>query len=218
MRMIWWHIVLVVLVSYLFGNISFARIISALKKSDITKMGSGNPGSTNMLRNFGFKIGFLNLLLDMLKGFIPAFLTTIIFKDFPVMLYISGISVIVGHIYPVVYKFKGGKGIATMIGFFFACDWLVTLIVVVVAAISWLLFQYGSVASFICVTVLTVWEGIGAKESLELSESKPICLLLFAIFLLTWFAHRGNIGRLLFGKESKVSLIKKTKKNIKENK
>ena len=216
--MVWWHIVLVVLISYLFGNISFARIISRLKKSDITKLGSGNPGSTNMLRNFGFKIGVLNLFLDMLKGFIPAFITLMIFKDQPIMLYISGLSVIVGHVYPVVYKFKGGKGIATMIGFFFACDWLVTLIVVVVAAISWLIFQYGSVASFICVTVLTVWEGIGAKANLPKSESKVVCLLLFAVFLLTWFAHRGNIERLLFGKESKVSLIKKTKNTIKQGK
>lgn len=214
--MVWWQIILVILVSYMSGNISFARIISKLKHNDITKLGSGNPGSTNMLRNFGLKIGLLNLFLDMLKGFVPAFLTTIIFPSQPIMLYISGLSVIIGHIYPVVYKFKGGKGIATMIGFFFACDLLVTLIVVVVAAISWLIFQYGSVASFICVTVLTVWEGIGAKNTLPVEQSKIICLLLFCIFLLTWYAHRGNIERLLFGKESKVSLIKSTKKKIEQ--
>lgn len=213
--MIWWQILLVVLLSYMCGNISFARIISSLKHNDITKLGSGNPGSTNMLRNFGLKIGLLNLFLDMLKGFVPALITSLIFKSQPAMLYISGLSVIIGHIYPVVYKFKGGKGIATMIGFFFACDWLVTLIVVVVAAISWLIFQYGSVASFICVTVLTVWEGIKAKNTLELSDSKLVCILLFCVFLLTWYAHRGNIERLLFGKESKVSLIKSTKKKIK---
>ena len=214
--MIWWHIVLVIIISYMFGNISFARIISNLKHNDITKLGSGNPGSTNMLRNFGLKIGLINLFLDMLKGFIPAFITSLVFASQPIMLYISGLSVIVGHVYPVVYKFKGGKGIATMIGFFFACDWLATLIVVVVAAISWLIFQYGSVASFICVTVLTVWEGIGAKNSLPVNESKVICILLFCVFLLTWYAHRGNIERLLFGKESKVSLLKKTKKEMKK--
>lgn len=212
--MIWWHILLVAIFSYLFGNLSFARIISRAKHNDITKLGSGNPGSTNMLRNFGFKIGFLNLVLDMLKGFVPAFVVYLIFKN-DIMLYIAGVSVILGHIYPVLYKFKGGKGIATMIGVFFAANPLVTLIVVLVAAGSWLLFQYGSVASFICVTVLTVWEGIQAKTNLELSESKIVCLLLFTIFLVTWFAHRGNIERLLFGKESKVSLIKSTKKQMK---
>ena len=154
----------------------------------------------------------------MLKGFIPALLTTIIFPTQPIMLYVSGLSVIIGHIYPVVFKFKGGKGIATMLGFFFACNWLLTLIVVLIAAISWLIFQYGSVASFICVTILTVWEGVRPKASLPLNESKVVCLLLFCIFLLTWYAHRGNIERLLFGKESKVSLIKSTKKNMKNNK
>lgn len=213
--MVWWQIVLVVVISYLCGNISFARIISNIKHNDITKLGSGNPGSTNMLRNFGLKVGLFNLFLDMLKGFVPAFITSLIFAEQPIMLYISGLSVIIGHVYPVVYKFKGGKGIATMIGFFFACDWLVTLIVVVVAAVSWLIFQYGSVASFICVTVLTVWEGVQAKSTLPLNESKVVCILLFCVFLLTWYAHRGNIERLLFGKESKVSLIKSTKKNMK---
>lgn len=212
--MIWWHIVLVAIISYAFGNLSFARYISRAKKNDITKLGSGNPGSTNMLRNFGFKIGFINLLLDMLKGFVPTLITYLIFKN-EIMIYVAGVSVIIGHIYPVLYKFKGGKGIATMIGVFFATEPIFTGIIVIIAAISWLLFQYGSVASFICVTALTVYEGIKAQNTLPLEESKIVCLLLFAIFLLTWYAHRGNIERLLFGKESKVSLIKTTKKQMK---
>lgn len=213
--MIWWHIVLVVIVSYAFGNISFARIISGRLNADITKMGSGNPGTTNVLRNFGFKIGLTNFVLDILKGFVPVLVATLIFDNM-IMTYISGVSVIVGHIYPVVYKFKGGKGIATMLGVFFASNPVVTLLVVVVAAISWLLFQYGSMASFICVTVLTVVEGIKAKVNLPINESKVVCLLLFSIFLLTWFAHRKNIERLLVGKESKVDLIKSVKKKYKK--
>ena len=212
--MVWWHIVLVAIISYAFGNLSFARYISRAKNNDITKLGSGNPGSTNMLRNFGLKIGVFNLVLDMLKGFVPTLVTYLIFKN-EIMVYIAGVSVIVGHIYPVMYKFKGGKGIATMIGVFFATEPLFTGIIVVIAAVSWLLFQYGSVASFICVTALTVFEGINAQNNLPLNESKVVCLLLFMIFLLTWYAHRGNIERLLFGKESKVSLIKSTKKQIK---
>ncbi len=214
--MIWWHIVLVVLVSYAFGNVSIARIISAKMNADITKMGSGNPGTTNVLRNFGFKVGLINFILDILKGFVPVLLTIVIFENM-IMTYISGVTVIVGHIYPVAYKFKGGKGIATMLGVFFASNPLVTAIVVVVAAICWLLFQYGSMASFICVTFLTVFEGIVAKNNLPLQESRVVCLLLFSIFLLTWFAHRKNIERLLVGKESKVDLIKSVKKKYKNN-
>ena len=213
--MIWWHIILVVLISYAFGNVSVARIISSKLNADITKMGSGNPGTTNVLRNFGFKIGLINFILDILKGFIPVLLTIIIFENM-IMTYISGVSVIVGHIYPVVYKFKGGKGIATMLGVFFASNPIATTIVVVIAGISWLLFKYGSMASFICVTVLTVVEGIKAKSNLSIDDSKAVCLLLFSIFVLTWYAHRKNIERLLVGRESKVDLIKSVKKKYKQ--
>ena len=207
---------LIILISYAFGNVSIARIISSKMNADITKMGSGNPGTTNVLRNFGFKIGLINFILDILKGFVPVLLTIVIFDNM-IMTYISGVTVIVGHIYPVAYKFKGGKGIATMLGVFFASNPLVTAIVVTVAAICWLLFQYGSMASFICVTFLTVFEGIVAKNNLPLQESRTVCLLLFSIFLLTWFAHRKNIERLLVGKESKVDLIKSVKKKYKQN-
>ena len=213
--MVWWHILIIVIVSYFMGNISFSRFLASTKKKDITKLGSGNAGSTNILRNFGFAFGLLNLVLDILKGFLPAFLAYIIFGKNIVYLYIAGISVMVGHIYPVVFKFKGGKGIASMLGVFLAADPIVTLIVIAVAAVSWLIFKYGSVASFICVTALTVYEGIQAKALPE-TKSKMICILLFVIFCLTWYAHRSNIERLLCGRESKVSLIKSTKKKIKE--
>lgn len=213
----WWKILVVILVSYAFGNVSFARIIGKKLNSDITKLGSGNPGTTNVLRNFGFKIGLINFVLDISKGLIPVLLTKLLFDE-PILTYIAGISVIVGHIYPICYKFRGGKGIATMIGVFFATNPIATAIVVVVAAIAWLLFQYGSMSSFICVTVLTVIEGINAKTTLPESESIVVCLLLYSIFLLTWFAHRKNIERLLVGKESKVDLIKSVKKKYKKTK
>lgn len=213
--MIWWQIIIIVILSYFMGNISFSRFLAKTKNKDITKLGSGNAGSTNILRNFGFKFGVLNLTLDILKGFIPSFLAYKVFGDNLIYLYIAGISVMLGHIYPVIFKFKGGKGIASMLGVFLAADPVVTLIVIAVAAVSWLLFKYGSVASFICVTSLTVYEGIKAK-SLVGNEPKIVCALLFVIFCLTWYAHRSNIERLLCGRESKVSLIRKTKKEIKQ--
>ncbi len=212
--MVWWQILIICVVSYFIGNISFSRMIASTKKKDITKLGSGNAGSTNVLRNFGLGMGVLNLVLDVLKGFLPAFLSYIIFGNNLVYLYIAGISVMVGHIYPVVYKFKGGKGIASMLGVFLAADPIVTLIVILCALVCWLIFKYGSLASFLCVTALTVYEGIKAKSMVG-GEGKIVCLLLFVIFCLTWYAHRSNIERLLCGKESKVSLIKSTKKKIK---
>lgn len=212
--MVWWHILIIVVVSYFIGNISFSRMLALSKHKDITKLGSGNAGSTNVLRNFGLGYGVINLVLDILKGFLPAFLSYIIFDGNLIYLYIAGISVMVGHIYPVVFKFKGGKGIASMLGVFLAADPVVTLIVIACALVCWLIFKYGSLASFLCVTALTVYEGIQAKSMPE-GEGKIICLLLFIIFCLTWYAHRSNIERLLCGKESKVSLIKSTKKKIK---
>ena len=213
--MVWWQVLLVVVISYFCGNISFARIISKSQHDDITKLGSGNPGSTNILRNYGFKFGILNLALDMLKSFIPSLATFYIFGHSYVMLYIAGISSMIGHIYPVIFGFKGGKGIATMLGMFLASNPIATLIVIAIGAVIWAIFEYGSVVSFLCITSMTVIEGIRAIMNLNVTDRKIVCLILFAIFLFTWYAHRKNIERLLLGKESKASLIKKTKKKLK---
>lgn len=213
--MVWWQVLLVVIISYFCGNISFARIISKSQHDDITKMGSGNPGSTNILRNYGLKFGVLNLVLDMLKSFIPSLATFYIFGHSYVMLYIAGISSMLGHIYPVIFGFKGGKGIATMLGMFLASNPIATLIVIAIGAVIWAIFEYGSVVSFLCITSMTVIEGVRARMNLNLTDRKIVCLILFEIFLFTWYAHRKNIERLLLGKESKASLIKKTKKKLK---
>ena len=135
--MVWWHILIIIVVSYFIGNISFSRMLALSKHKDITKLGSGNAGSTNVLRNFGLGYGVINLVLDILKGFLPAFLSYIIFDNNLIYLYIAGISVMVGHIYPVVFKFKGGKGIASMLGVFLAADPVVTLIVIACALVCW---------------------------------------------------------------------------------
>lgn len=213
--MIWWHIVLIVVFSYLTGNISFSRFIAKTQNQDITKLGSGNAGSTNVLRNFGFKFGILNLALDILKGVVPCLIVWLTTQSV-VYLYIAGISVMLGHVFPVFFKFKGGKGIATMIGVFAVANPLATVIVVACAAVCWLVFQYGSLSSFVCVTVLTVVEGLHAKAYVQ-PDRIIVSLLLFSIFLLTWWAHRANIQRLIVGKESKVNLIASVKKKIKKN-
>ena len=78
---LWWSFLLLALGSYLVGNVSFARIIASLKNKDITKLGSGNPGTMNISRHFGIKTGVLNLLLDGLKGAVPALFASIVFKS-----------------------------------------------------------------------------------------------------------------------------------------
>ena len=212
--MIWWQVLLVIAVSYLCGNISIARIISKRKNQDITKLGSGNPGMTNTLRNFGVKLAAINLLLDMLKAFAPALIAYYVFGQDRVMLYIAGLSAMCGHIYPVFYKFKGGKGISSMMGIFLASNPIATITIMLIGAVIWFIFEYGSVVSFLCITTLTVVEGIRAKMTLPELDRKIICLMLFAIFAFTWYAHRKNIERLLLGKESKASIKKKVKKKL----
>lgn len=216
--MVWWQVLLAVVVSYFCGNISFARIISRSKNQDITKLGSGNPGMTNTLRNYGFKFGALNLILDMMKAFLPALASFYIFGRSYVMLYIAGISSILGHMFPIVYGFKGGKGVSSTMGMFLAANPLATVICLVIGAIVWLIFEYGSVVSFLVMTSLTVVEGVRAKMYLPEADRKIVCLILFVLFLLTWYAHRKNIERLLLGKENKASIIKKTKKKLKSSK
>lgn len=215
--MVWWHVVLTIVISYFCGNISFARIISGTKKQDITKLGSGNPGMTNILRNFGFKFGLLNLILDMLKSFIPALVSFYVFGKNDMMLYVAGFSSIIGHMFPIVYGFKGGKGVSSTLGMFFAANPIAASIVLFIAIVIWLIFEYGSVVSFFLMTSLTVIEGIRIKASLPETERKIVCLILFVLFLMTWYAHRKNIERLLLGKENKASIIKKTKKKLKKN-
>jgi len=216
--MVWWKIALTIIISYFCGNISFSRIISMSKHDDITKMGSGNPGSTNVLRHYGFKFGAINLALDMLKSFIPCIIVFYICSQSYLMLYIAGISCMLGHIYPIVYGFRGGKGIATMMGMFLAANPIATLIVLGIGFVIWLVFEYGAIVSFICITSLTCIEGIRARATLEVLDRKIVCVILFAIFLFTWYAHRKNIERLLLGKENKASLIKKTNKRLKAKK
>jgi len=208
-----WKLAIVIVVSYCIGNISFARILSRFSKQDITQKGSGNPGSMNMLRSFGFKLGLLTLVLDALKGVSGALLGLWLLQKAGtseamgyIGMYTGGLSAVLGHIYPVFYRFKGGKGVATTLGLFLVANPLWTGIAFVACFVYLLFFEYGSVASFILLTTLTVVEGLKHSTTLAIS------LMLFAIFFVTWFAHRQNIVRLLVGKESKVNFKKALQK------
>lgn len=194
------------------GNISFARIIAKFKHGDITKKGSGNPGSMNVLRNYGFKLGFLTLVCDAIKGAIPALVGELLFgfgtEQGMIGLYVAGLCVILGHNYPVFYKFKGGKGIACALGVFLVADPLWLLLFFVIAFVYLWFFDYGSLASLSIVSALTIIQGI------KNYDNPAVCMLLFTIYVLTIFAHRQNIRRLLVGKENKANLQKSIKKQF----
>ncbi len=204
--------VVLVLCGYTLGNISSAKIISRLRKDDITKHGSGNPGSMNMLRTFGFKMGILTLFFDALKGAIPSLLGFFMFggdvnsEISYIGLYVGGMSAVIGHCFPAFYKFKGGKGVATMLGMFAVAEPYWAIIMFAVCFLYLVIFDYGAIASFLFITALTLVEGYKFHDNIV------ITVILFILYFLVWFMHRGNINRLLLGKENKVNFREKLKK------
>lgn len=216
--------------SYFFGNINWALIISKIKKTDIRKLGSGNPGTLNMSRNLGLKAGLLTFFLDIMKGAIPTFVVFLLTKnriftstgyivaDFAV--YLCGLCAVLGHIYPVFLKFKGGKGIATTIGVFlisssvFGWEWAVIYIMALVAATVFIYFtEFGAMGSFIAITPPAIGNAIRLFLSYNETQNSATFtfyiisnLFIFAICLFTWFAHRHNIERMLAGEEHPTSI------------
>lgn len=201
--------------SYMLGNFNSAISISKLKKKDIRKLGSGNPGTMNMFRNFGKLIGVLTLVLDALKGIIPCIFGWLMlgeawkFGDNKIGLYVGALSVIVGHIFPVFYKFKGGKGIACTVGICFVLNWWVALISFTVGALFLVFFKIGSITSFIIISVPIALHAFWVSAA---GGHVANLILLFALFCLTLFAHTKNIVKLFDGTERKVILFKKKEK------
>ena len=225
-----WILIILTVCSYLFGNVNWAIIISKLKKTDIRKMGSGNPGTLNMSRNLGLGLGLLTFFLDIMKGVIPTLVAFLMLKDrcfegtdFVVSdfaIYLCGFCVVMGHIYPAFFKFKGGKGIASTIGVFLVCEishgweWSVVIIMALVAALVFIyLTEFGAMGSFIAITPPAIGSAIrlyflyGAATNATVITFHVLAnMLIFAICLFTWFAHRGNIERMLAGDEHPTSI------------
>ncbi len=232
--------------SYFFANISWALLISKLKKTDIRKLGSGNPGTLNMSRNLGLKFGLLTFFLDVSKGAIPTLIsffvlrgmgtfegTSFLVSDFGI--YLCGFCAVLGHIYPVALKFKGGKGIATTIGVFIVCEsvhgviWFGVVFMALIAALAFIYFtEFGAMGSFIAITPpaisgsLRLFLYYGNMENLTLTFYIITNVLIFAICFFTWFAHRKNIERMLAGEEHPTSIKQmvvkaKSKKKAEDN-
>jgi len=225
-------LIILAVVSYFFGNINWAIIISKLKRSDIRKMGSGNPGTLNMSRNLGLGLGLLTFLLDILKGAIPVLVAYFVFKDrgfFPntefkivhFAPYLCGLCAVLGHIYPVIFKFKGGKGIASTIGVFIVSEavggwqWSIVVVMSLVAAGLFIYFtEFGAMGSFIAITPPAIGASIrlylfyvhGGVQSNSIAAYVIVNMFIFAICFFTWFAHRSNIERMLSGDEHPTSI------------
>ena len=230
---LWWQFLILAIASYFIGNINFAVIISKLKGNDIRKIGSGNPGTLNMSRTFGLKIGLLVLCLDILKGVIPTLIGYLIYKDYyfnqttlPISLIakvLCGFFAVLGHVFPVLMKFKGGKGIATTIGVFAVCNIYVALISGAIAIVFILLTEVGSMGSFIATTPGAIATSLDVYRFYVLANSITVGqivaasitnLFIVGIILLTWYAHRQNIKRLISGQEHPTNWLQMIKESI----
>lgn len=209
--MIYLYLFLVFLAGYLIGNINFARIFSYLfAKKDITTVGSKNPGTMNMLRTRGFGEAFLTLLLEAIKSGAPAIAFYFLFKNVyggyeNVVFFLSAFGSIVGHCFPVFYKFKGGKGVACTFGMFVFHPtlWWIALIVFAICFVLFFFIDYGFIISLLYILTMTIVATV--LFSLNFSTLMIyVLLILWLNFALILFMHRSNIKRLCTGTENKV--------------
>lgn len=229
----WYWFLLAAVACYLIGCFNFAVIISHIKKKDIRDIGSGNPGSMNMTRSFGLKIGAINFFCDVIKGGVPAVVGYFIFKNYvfagtdilvsDFTRYFFGFFVVIGHVFPAPLKFKGGKGIASTMGLFafsLACEQWWYFFVAVAILIGVLIYivvtEWGSMGSLIGVASLAAFQaGIFAVRYTACLTNVWVLLmfaLLLALTVVTWTAHRKNIYKLLAGEEHHTSVKHKKKK------
>lgn len=189
--------VILIICSYVIGSIPSAYIISNFKGIDITKHGSGNPGTINITRVLGIPYGIATLFCDVFKGYIVSYLVKDIFKLSEIILGICIISVVLGHMFSIFLKFRGGKGVAVFSGIVLALEPLVFGIFVLTFLFIFLIFKYASVSSLI--SVLSACIGFYI-----LNRSIFLTLLMSGIFLLILFRHEDNLTRLFKGKELKI--------------
>lgn len=205
--------IVIAIIAYAIGSISFSVIFSRkFAGFDVREKGSGNAGSTNVLRTVGKKAAALTLVCDALKGVVAiliALLAGIIVKetDKALLVQIASIAVILGHTFPIFFEFKGGKGVATSLGVLLMVNWQMGLICLVFALIIMALTKMvsaGSVLAAILFPVLALFLG---EEHFIVAGNYFIFSIIMALIVM--FNHRTNIGRILNGTENKLSFKKK---------
>lgn len=199
-----------IMAAYLVGSLAFAVIVSKLMGlSDPRTFGSKNPGATNVLRSGSKAAAIVTLLLDALKGLVPVLLVKLYGKPYGLQegtMALVGLAAFLGHLYPVFFRFEGGKGVATFLGVVFGIDWLLGA----ATGLTWLIiaffFRYSSLASLVSAAFAPLYYLLG--DRLKWYAERPVAMALFAMALLLAWRHRANIERLLKGKESRLGAKK----------
>ena len=205
--------IIIAIIAYCIGSINFSVILSKkLAGFDIRQKGSGNAGSTNMLRSAGKKAAILTLICDILKGVIAIGIAILIGNIFSVtdkalLVQIAGIAVVVGHTYPIFFGFKVGKGVATSLGVIIIANWQIGLICLVFALVLMALTKMvslGSCGAAVLFPVLVLF----INQNYIISEGSGYFIFSILLAILVLFNHRSNIKRILNGTENKLSFKK----------
>jgi len=194
------------LAGYLVGSLSFAVIVSrVMGLSDPRSYGSKNPGATNVLRSGSKFAAVLTLLLDALKGWLPVFLVQRYGVSYGLeagTVALVGVAAFLGHVYPIFFRFQGGKGVATAMGVVVAVSGALGL----ATGVTWLLiayfFRYSSLASLVAAVFAPVYYLMG--DGVAWRSDNPVALALVAICAMLVWRHSENISRLVKGRESRL--------------
>ena len=205
--------IIVAVFAYLIGSVNFSIMISKkMAGFDVREKGSGNAGTTNMLRSVGKKAAAITLICDILKGVVAIFVAWIISKiakdiDDILLVQIAGILVILGHTFPIFFGFKGGKGVATSLGILLMSNWQIGLICLVFALVLMLLTRMvslGSCMAAVLFPILTLF----INENYIVSEGSSYFIYSIILAVIVLYNHRSNIKRILNGTENKLSFKK----------
>ena len=189
------------LFGYLLGSLSTAIITCKIMGlPDPRTVGSNNPGATNVLRSGGKKAAVITLIGDMLKGAIPVLLVASFTSSAPIIA-ATGLGAFLGHVFPVYYNFKGGKGVATLLGVLLGTSWMAGLGTIGVWLLMAFSFKYSSLSALIAALLapVQIWYFTGSTEM-------AICAAIMSLIL--FWRHQGNIRNLLSGNESKIGAKK----------
>ena len=192
--------------AYLLGSISPSLIISdMILKDDVRKYGSGNAGSTNMLRAFGWQLGIITFVVDILKGVLAAYLSQLIAGQYAMIA--ASLAVVLGHNFPIYFKFKGGKGVATILGVLLVWQLLPTLAILVVCGIVALVTKIISIASILGAVISMIAVFVFYPDQVI----QQITIVILCVVLI--ISHKQNISRLIKKEENKITNLKSYKRD-----
>ena len=206
--------IIVGIIAYLIGSINFSVLISKkMAGFDVREKGSGNAGTTNMLRSVGKKAAVITLVCDILKGVVSIVIAIIVGNiaknlDRELLLQIAGIAVVLGHTFPIFFGFKGGKGVATSLGVLLMSNWQIGLICLVFAVVLMALTRMvslGSCAAAVLFPVLTLFINQHYTVLTDGKSGRVYFVYSVILAIIVLYNHRSNIKRILSGTENKLS-------------